>query len=186
MKASEMRPGMAVTLDGNLYVCTQASHVTPGNLRAFVQAKLKRLSDGTIIDKRLRATEEIEQAYMDKRQMQYLYSDPSGHILMDTTTFDQITVPDDLIGDLIKFFKPETVLTTMVHNGNVVTLELPKTVDLTVTDTAPMPANATLTNQMKDADLETGLRVRVPPFIKIGDVVRISTEDGSYSSRVSK
>ena len=181
-----MRPGMAVTLDGNLYVCTQASHVTPGNLRAFVQAKLKRLSDGTIIDKRLRATEEIEQAYMDKRQMQYLYSDPSGHILMDMQTYDQVTVSNDLIGDMIKFFKPETVLTTMVHNGNVVTLELPKAVDLVVTDTAPMPANATLTNQMKDADLETGLRVRVPPFIKIGDVVRINTDDGSYSSRVSK
>ena len=181
-----MRPGMAVTMDGNLYVCTQAAHVTPGNLRAFVQAKLKRLSDGTIIDKRLRSTEEIEQAYMDKRQMQYLYSDPSGHILMDMQTYDQITVPNDLIGDLIKFFKPETILTAMLHNGNVVTIELPKTVDLIVTDTAPMPANATLTNQMKDADLETGLRVRVPPFIKIGDVVRINTDDASYSSRVSK
>jgi elongation factor P len=181
-----MRPGMAVTLDGNLYICTQAAHVTPGNLRAFVQAKLKKLSDGTIIDKRLRSTEEVEQAYMDKRQMQYLYSDGSGHILMDMQTYDQVTVSDDLIGDLIKFFKPETVLTTMVHNGNVVTLELPKTVDLTVTDTAPMPANATLTNQMKDATLETGLRVRVPPFIKIGDVVRINTENGEYTSRVSK
>jgi len=186
VKASEMRPGMAVTLDGNLYVCTQASHVTPGNLRAFVQAKLKRLSDGTIIDKRLRSTEEVEQAYMDKRQMQYLYSDPSGHILMDMQTYDQVTVPNELIGDLMKFFKPETILTAMLHNGNVVTLELPKAVDLTVTDTAPMPANATLTSQMKDADLETGLRVRVPPFIKIGDVVRINTDDGSYSSRVSK
>jgi elongation factor P len=181
-----MRPGMAITMDGNLYICTQAAHVTPGNLRAFVQAKLKKLSDGTIIDKRLRSTEEVEQAYMDKRQMQYLYSDASGHILMDMQTYDQVTVSNDLIGDLIKYFKPETVLTTMVHNGNVVTLELPKTVDLTVTDTAPMPANATLTNQMKDAVLETGLRVRVPPFIKIGDVVRINTEDGSYSSRVSK
>jgi elongation factor P len=186
VKASEMRPGMAITMDGNLYICTKFAHVTPGNLRAFVQAKLKRISDGVTMEKRLRATEEVEQAYMDKRQMQYLYSDGSGHILMDTTTFDQITVPDDLIGDLIKFYKPETILTAMLHNGNVVTLELPKAVDLTVTDTAPMPANATLTNQMKDATLETGLNVRVPPFIKIGDVVRISTEDGSYSSRVSK
>lgn len=177
---------MAITMDGNLYLCTQSAHVTPGNLRAFVQAKLRKLSDGTIIDKRLRSTEEVDQAFLDKRQMQYLYSDSSGHIFMDMQTFDQITVPDDLIGDMIKFFKTETVLTTMAHNGNVVSLELPKTVDLIVTDTAPMPANATLTNQMKDAVLETGLSVRVPPFIKIGDVVRINTEDGSYSSRVSK
>jgi len=186
VKASEMRPGMAVTIDGNLFICTVSHHVTPGNLRAFVQAKLKRISDGVIMEKRLRATEEIEQAYLDKREMEYLYSDSSGHVLMDTKTFDQITVSDQIIGDLIKYFKPNTALTAMLNNGNVVSIEIPKTVELKVTETTPQPKGATVTNQMKDAELETGLMIRVPPFIEVGDMVKINTEDGSYLGRVTK
>jgi elongation factor P len=186
VKASEMRPGMAVTMDGTLFICTQAAHVTPGNLRAFVQAKLKRVSDGVILEKRLRATEEIEQAFLDRREMEYLYSDNTGHILMDTKSYDQITVPDELIGGLIKFFKPNTPLTTLTNEGKVVTIELPKTVELTVTDTTPIIKGATATNQMKDAVVETGLKIRVPPFIENGEVVRINTDDGSYLGRVNK
>ena len=186
MKASEMRPGMACTIDGDLYICTKSAHVTPGNLRAFVQAKLKKVSDGITIEKRLRATEEVEEAFLDKRQMEYLYSDSSGHILMDMQTYDQITAPDELIGELIKYFKPNTVVTTLLHNGNVVTIDLPKAVELTVTDTTPMMRGATVTNQMKDAVLETGLSIRVPPFINVGDMVRINTENSEYVGRVNK
>jgi elongation factor P len=174
---------MAVILDGELYLCFHATHVTPGNLRAFVQAKLRRLSDGTIIEKRLRSTEEIELAYLDRREMEYLYSDKTGHILMDNQTYDQVTVPGELIGESIKFFRPNTPVTTLLHEGRVVTLELPKVVELTITETSPTPKGATATNQLKDAVLETGLRTRVPPFIETGEVVRISTEDGSYLSR---
>ena len=183
MKASDMRIGMAVTLDGELYVCVQATHVTPGNLRAFVQAKLKRLSDGVIFEKRLRSTEDIEQAFLDRREMEYLYSDISGHVLMDSKTYDQITVSDDLIGGAIKFFRPNTPLTALLHRENVVAIELPKAVELTVTETTPVPKGATVTSQLKDAVLETGLKTRVPPFINVGEVVRISTDDGSYISR---
>jgi elongation factor P len=172
--------------DGDLYICTKSAHVTPGNLRAFVQAKLKKISDGIIIEKRLRATEEVEEAYLDKRQMEYLYSDNNGHILMDSLTFDQITAPDELIGELIRYYKPNTILTTMLHEGKVVTIDLPKAVELTVTDTTPMTKTATVTNQMKDAVLETGLKIRVPSFVNVGDVVRINTEDGAYVSRVNK
>ncbi len=183
MKASDLRPGMATTLDGQLYVCFQATHVTPGNLRAFVQAKLRRLSDGVIIEKRLRSTEEVEQAFLDRREMEYLYSDDTGHVLMDSRTYDQITVSDELIGESIKFVRPNTTLTTLSYQDNVVTIELPKVVELTVTETAPVPKGATVTNQPKEAVLETGLKTRVPPFIEVGEVVRISTEDGSYVSR---
>jgi len=183
MKASDLRPGMAITLDGQLYVCVAATHVTPGNLRAFVQAKLRRISDRVIIEKRLRSTEEIEQAFLDRRQMEYLYSDGTGHILMDSQTYDQITVSDDLIGESIKFFRPNTPLTALLHRENVVAIELPKVVELTVSETTPVPKGATLTNQLKEAVLETGLKTRVPPFIEVGEVVRISTEDSSYISR---
>jgi len=183
MKANDLRVGMAVTLDGKLYVCVQAKHVTPGNLRAFVQAKLRCVADGITIEKRLRSTEELEQAFLDRREMEYLYSDSSGHILMDTQTYDQITVSKDLIGELIKFFKPNTPVVTLTCEGKVVSIELPKSVELAVTETAPMMKGATATNQMKEAVLETGLTVRVPPFINVGDVVRISTDDASYLAR---
>jgi elongation factor P len=174
---------MAVTLDGKLYVCVQAKHVTPGNLRAFVQAKLRCIADGIIIEKRLRSTEELEQAFLDRREMEYLYSDGTGHILMDTKTYDQITVSDDLIGESIKFFKPNTAVVALTCEDKVVSIELPKTVELAVTETAPMVKGATATNQMKEAVLETGLKIRVPPFINVGDLVRISTDDASYLAR---
>jgi len=183
VRASEMRPGMAFTFDGQLYVCFQSVHVTPGNLRAFVQAKLRRVTDGIIIEKRLRSTEEVDQAYLERRDMEYLYSDKSGHILMDNTTYDQTVVPDDLLGESIRYFKPNTTLTVMIYQDRVVAVELPKVVELAVTETNPVPKGATATNQLKEAVLETGLKTRVPPFIQVGEVVRVSTEDGSYLSR---
>src|SRR4030042_4311873 len=110
---------MAVTIDDQLYVCFEAVHVTPGNLRAFVQAKLRRLSDKVIIEKRLRSTEELEQAFLDRRDMEYLYSDSSGHVLMDSKTYDQMTVSDDLIGKSIKFFKPNAPMIALLCEGKV-------------------------------------------------------------------
>jgi elongation factor P len=186
MKASELRTGMAAMLDGQLYVCVKAKHVTPGNLRAFVQAKLRRVSDGVIIEKRLRSTEDIEEAFMDRREMEYLYSDSNGHILMDNKTYDQITVPDEMIGEAIKYYKPNTSVITLVHDGNVVSIELPKTVDLKVTETSPAVKGATVTNQMKEAVLETGLKTRVPQFIEVGDVVRVNTDEGEYLGRAKE
>ena len=183
MKSADLRPGMAVMMDGKLYICTQSTHVTPGNLRAFIQAKLRCIADGTSIEKRLRSTEELEQAYLDRREMEYLYSDNTGHIFMDLQTFDQIAVSNELIGDSMKFFKPNTNLTTLVYKGNIVSIELPKVVELMVAETAPMSKGATVTNQLKDAVLETGLKTRVPPFITVGEIVRISTEDSSYLAR---
>jgi len=174
---------MAFMMDNQLCICTVATHVTPGNLRAFVQAKLRRLSDGTMIEKRLRSTEDVEQAFLDRREMEYLYSDKGSHIFMDNKTYDQLTVSDELLGDSIKYFKPNTSVVALTHNENIVSLELPKVVELAVTETTPVPKGATATNQMKDATLEGGLRIRVPPFIEVGEVVRVNTEDGSYGGR---
>jgi elongation factor P len=178
-----MRPGMAFLIDGQLCVCTVATHVTPGNLRAFVQAKLRRLSDGTMIEKRLRSTEEVEQVFLDRREMEYLYSDQHSHIFMDNQTYDQLEVSEELLGESIQYFKPNTPVIALCHDGKIVSLELPKVVEMAVAETTPVPKGATATNQMKDATLETGLRVRVPPFIEIGEVVRVNTDDGSYVGR---
>lgn len=174
---------MAFIVDGQLCICTVATHVTPGNLRAFVQAKLRRLSDGNMLEKRLRSTEDVEQAFLDKRDMEFLYSERDSHVFMDNVTFDQVSVSSEQLGDSILYFKPNTVVTALMHDGRIVSLELPKVVELAVTDTTPMTKGATVTNQMKDAVLETGLKVRVPPFIEVGELVRVNTEDGSYGGR---
>lgn len=174
---------MGVIMDGKLCICAQSVHVTPGNLRAFVQAKLRGVKDGVMFEKRLRSTEDIEQAFLDRRQMQYLYSDAIGLVLMDNETYDQTTIPKEMVAEQVGYLKPDTNITVLVHDGNVVSIELPNVVELAITETTPQPKGATATNQMKDATLETGLHTRVPPFIEVGEVVRISTEDGSYLSK---
>ena len=183
MRASEIRKGQAVIIDGKLYVVTNADHNTPGNLRAKVQFKMREVSKGTIQDKRVGATDDIETANLDRRNVEYLYSDNDGHVLMDLETYDQNHIAKDVFGNDILYLKPNTALTAFFHDGKLVSYELPKTVDLKVTETQPGIKGATATNQMKDAELETGLNTRVPPFIEIGETVRISTETGSYMSR---
>jgi elongation factor P len=174
---------MAIKLSGAIYVITQFQHVTPGNLRAFVSLKLKRVPDGTTIEQRLRSGEEVEQVNLDRRQVEYLYSDNQGHVFMDNETYDQITLMKDMVGEAMQYLKPNTTLSILFAEGQPVMVELPKTVDLRVTDTPPAIKGATATNQPKEATLETGLKTRVPPFIEIGELVRVSTEDGSYLSR---
>jgi elongation factor P len=183
MRASEIRRGTAVIVDGKLYVVTNADHNTPGNLRAKVQFKLRDVSKGTIQDKRVGATDDIETTTLDSRKVEYLYSDNDGHVLMDIETFDQTTVPKEVFGDDILYLKPNTQLVAMFHEGVVVSYEMPKSVDLQVVDTPPIIKGATATNQLKEAKLETGLNTRVPGFIVIGETIRINTETGEYLSR---
>jgi elongation factor P len=183
MRASEIRKGQAVIIDGKLYVVTNADHNTPGNLRAKVQFKMREVSKGTIQDKRVGATDDIETATLDRREVEYLYSDKDGHIIMDTENFEQETIPKEVFGDDILFLKPNTTLTAMFHEGKVVSYELPKTVELVVTETQPSIKGSTATNQLKDAEMETGLTTRVPGFIEIGEKLRISTETGEYLGR---
>ncbi len=183
MRASDIRRGQAVKIDGKLFVVTNADHNTPGNLRAKVQFKLRDVMKGTIQDKRVGATDDIETTTLDARQVEYLYSDNEGHVLMDLETYDQQTIPKEVFGNDILYLKPNTQLTAHFHDGKVLTYDLPKTVDLKITDTAPGIKGATATNQQKDATLETGLKTRVPPFIELGETVRISTDNGNYMSR---
>jgi elongation factor P len=183
MRASDIRRGEAVILDGKLFVVTNADHNTPGNLRAKVQFKLRDVSKGTILDKRVGATDDLQVVNLDRRQVEYLYSDNEGHVIMDLETYDQQTIPKEVFGDDILFLKPNTQLQALFHDGKVVSYELPKTVDLQVKDTPPGIKGATATNQTKEATMETGLKVKVPPFIEIGETLRIGTENGSYLSR---
>src|SRR5580704_11897356 len=183
MRASEVRRGQAVIIDGKLYVVTNADHNTPGNLRAKVQFKMREVSKGTIQDKRVGATDDIETTTLDSRNVEYLYSDKDGHIVMDMETYDQTTIPKPVLGDDILYIKPNLQFTAMFHDGKVVSYTLPAAVELEVTDTPPIIKGATATNQLKEATLETGLTTRVPGFIVIGEKLKISTETGQYQSR---
>jgi len=183
VKASDLRPGMALRMDGELYVITQFQHITPGNLRAFVQIKIRHVLRGTHFEKRLRSTEEVEQVSLDRRDAEFLFADNTGYTFMDSENYDQFTVRKEFIGDTHGYLKPNLVVGMLFFEGNPISMELPKTVDLKVTDTPPGIKGATATNQLKEATLETGLKTRVPVIIEPGTVVRISTEDGSYLAR---
>ena len=184
MRASEMHKSQTVKIDGKLYAIVDYQHVKLGKGGAVYQTKLKSLADGTIQNIRLRAEEIVEEAYLDKRTYEYLYSSGSEHVLMDTINYDQITLGDDAFGDGAKYLKPNSQLQVSMYEDKPVIVTLPNTVDLEITDTPPEIKGATATNQNKPATLETGLIVQVPPFIKLGEVIRIDTRTGEYVTRV--
>ncbi|MHC4148213.1 MAG: elongation factor P [Planctomycetota bacterium] len=186
MRASEMRKGQTVKIDSKLYAIVDYQHVKLGKGGAVYQTKLKSLVDGTIQNVRLRSEETVEEAFLDKGTYEYLYSSGSEHVLMDTKTYDQISLDDDAFGDGPKFLKANARLQVSMYQGRPVIVELPNTVDLEVTDTPPEIKGATATNQTKPATLETGFVVSVPPFIKVGDIVRVDTRTGEYVTRASK
>lgn len=186
MKASEMKRGQTIKVDNILYSIVDYQHVKLGKGGAVYQTKLKSLSDGLIRDIRIRAEEVLEDAYLDKRNYEYLYSTGTEHILMDLETYDQISLDDDAFGDGPKYLKPNTQLQVSMYQNKPVQISLPNTVDLKVTDTAPEIKGATATNQYKPATLETGLEVSVPPFIKQGEMIRIDTRTGEYVTRVKE
>ena len=183
MRANELKPGMAVNLDGKLYVCVKTEHVKPGKGPAYVQAKLKDVVTGQNIEKRLNSADNVEYATLDRRTMEYLYSDGSGATFMDLETYDQSIIPEDVLEDALMYLRPNTEATVVCYEGRPIQIELPSAVDLVVSDTAPGIKGATATNQLKEATLETGLKTRVPPFIAVGETVRVSTGDGSYLAR---
>jgi len=137
------------------------------------------------IDKRLNSSESIEGAHLDRREAEYLYDDGTGAVFMDTETYDQFTLTTDFTGEAMLYLSPNTSTSMLFHDGKPVVIELPASVELKITDTTPAIKGATVTNQLKEATLETGLKTRVPPFIEIGERIKVSSADGSYMSRVS-
>lgn len=183
MKAIDLRPGYGVKMDGKLWVVAEYEFRNPGNLRSFVNIKFKNVQTGGQIEKRCQPAEDIEVIDLDRRQVEYLYSDGHGATFMDTETYDQFVMPKDVLGDALLYLRPNAQAIVLMYNGNPVTLELPASVELQVADTPPGIKGATATNQLKDAECETGLKTRVPPFIEVGEMIRVSTSDGSYIGR---
>ena len=184
MKVSDMKKGQTVKVDDGLYTIVDYHHVKLGKGGAVYQTKLKSLDTGNIRDIRLRAEENIEEAYLDKRDYEYLYSAGDEHVLMDLETYDQISLDDLAFGEGPKYLKANEKLQVSMYEGRPVVVTLPNTVDLVITETAPEIKGATATNQNKPATMETGLVVSVPPFIKVGEKLRIDTRTGEYVTRV--
>lgn len=184
IQATRLKKGMLILLDRELYRILELQHVTPGNLRGFVRVKLRNIRNAALADQRLRSEDVIERASLDEIEMQYMYSDSAGHHFMDTSTYEQITLADEVLGEMVGYLVPESVIKVEFFGAEPVGIELPQTVDLTVTDTAPAIKGSTANAQLKPATLETGLVVQVPPFVNIGDKVRVNTESGEYQNRV--
>jgi elongation factor P len=181
--ATRLRKGNLVKHNGDLCRVVEQQHVTPGNLRGFVRAKLRKLKDGTQFEHRFRSEDMVERASLDEREMQYLYKDGSGFCFMDTESFEQIHMSEEALGESMNYLLPEATIKVEFYDGTPVGIELPATVELKVTDTAPGIKGATASAQVKPATVETGLVVTVPSFINPGDLISINTETGEYQGR---
>lgn len=183
MKSQDLRSGMAIQLDGQLWQVSSYDHVKPGKGPAYMQVKLKNLNTGNHMEKRFRSSEDVEQAILDRREMVYLYSDSTGAVFMDNESYEQSTIAKAILGNALDFLMENAAITGLVCNGNVISIELPQVVELKIVDTPPGIKDATKSNQVKEATCETGLKTRVPPFIEVDEVIRISTESGEYLGR---
>jgi elongation factor P len=181
--ATRLRKGNLIKHNNELCRLLEVQHVTPGNLRGFVRAKMRNLRNNSLIDHRFRSEDVVERASLDEREMQYLYSDGSDYYFMDTSSYEQIHLSSESLGDSAQYLLPETTIQVELYEGQPVGIELPQTVDLKVTDTVPGIKGATASAQVKPATLETGLVINVPAFVNTGDVVRVNTETGEYLSR---
>jgi elongation factor P len=174
---------MVIKHNNELFSIYKAEHRTPGNLRAFVQAKMRNLRTGAISDHRFRSTDDVERAIIDETEMQYLYSDGDSYCFMNTQTFDQVHIHKEVIADRAQFLVPDVMLKVEYYEGRPIDIQLPPTVDLKVVETEPGIKGGSATNVGKPAKLETGLVVQVPPFIGEGETIRVDTFDGKYLER---
>lgn len=183
MNANDLRPGMVINHNGELFSIHKAEHRTPGNLRAFVQARMRNLRTGAMSDYRFRSEDTVDRAVIDEVDMQYLYSDGDFFYFMNTSTYEQFHLPKEVVGDRAQYMMPDVILKIDFYEGRPIDISLPATVDLKVTETEPGIKGASATNVTKAAKMETGLVVQVPPFIDEGEVIRIDTSNGSYLAR---
>lgn len=183
MKATLLRPGMIIQHEGELYAVFSVEHRTPGNKRGSMQTKLRNLRSGTITDYRFRAEDQVDRAVLDEVEFQFLYGDSDGYHFMNTENYEQIHLSKDVLGDATDYLIPDMHVMIEFHEGRPLGVSLPDTVDLKVTDTEPGLQKATASSVMKPATLETGLVVQVPPFINIGEKIKVNTAEATYVSR---
>lgn len=181
--AGEFRNGMTLEIEGNVYQVLEFLHVKPGKGAAFVRTKLKNVIDGGVVERTFRPTETFDEAYIERKKMQYLYNDGDLYYFMDQETYDQIPVSKDTVGDSLKFVKENEEVTVMSYQGNAFSIEPPLTVELLITESEPGVKGNTATGATKPAIVETGAQVMVPLFVEQGEKIKIDTRSGEYLSR---
>ncbi len=184
ISATQLKKGMTIKHNGQLYQVFSTMHITPGNWRGMVQTKLRSLKSGAIMEHRFRSEDRVEQAYLETHEVEYLYSDGADYHFMNTETFEQFHLPADLLEGSIPYLIPNIRLQVEFYEGKPLGIRMPASVDLRVVSTEPALKGATVSNVNKPATLETGLVVQVPPFINEGELVRVDTSDGKYLERV--
>ena len=184
ISAGDFRNGVTLEIEGNIYQILEFQHVKPGKGAAFVRTKLKNIINGGIQEKTFRPTEKFPKAHIERKDMQYLYSDGELFHFMDVESYDQIALNEDAIGDSLKFVKENEMVKICSHKGNVFAVEPPLFVELAIIDTEPGFKGDTATGATKPATVETGAVVYVPLFVEMGDVLKIDTRTGEYLSRV--
>lgn len=184
LQANRIRVGHILEIDGEPCKVLEATHKTPGNLRAFVQAKLRNLRTGIQFETRFRAVEDIKRATIDEKQMDFLYAEGDTYHFMDSNTYEQVGIHRDLLGDMADWLKENTAYTLEYFGGTIVGVEFPPAVDLVVKDTTPSLKGSTATNSPKPALLENGVTINVPSFVEVGETIRVSPETGEYLERV--
>ncbi len=181
--ATQMRPGMVIKHNNDLHSVFSVEHRTPGNLRAFIQAKLRNLRTGAMFEHRFRSGDAIEKITVDEEKMEYLYQEGDSYVFMNTETYDQLHLGKDILGDAVDYLIPNLQIQVEFFDNKPVGVELPQTVELTVIETEPGLKSATASSVTKPAKTETGLIVQVPPFVNEGDKIRVDTSEGAYLSR---
>ena len=183
ISATQLRPGMVIKFNNDLYSIFTMTHRTPGNLRGFVQVRMRNLRSGSMADHRFSSEDRVEKANLEEHEMEYLYDDGEFYYFMNTESFEQMHLMKDLLGDATQYLIPQLKVTVEFYEGKPISVELPATVDLTVVETEPGLKGATVSNVTKPAKLETGLVVQVPPFIVEGEKIRVNTSEGTYQER---
>ncbi len=182
---NDLKNGLVLNIDGQLWSVVEFQHVKPGKGGAFVRTKLKNVLSGKVVDKTFNAGVKVETASVDKRQMTYLYNDGSDFIFMDATTYDQIPVSAATVGDAVKYMLENQEAIVALHDGAPLYIELPANVELVVEYTEPGLQGDRSTGGTKPARLETGAEVQVPLFLEVGEKIKVDTRDGSYLGRVT-
>ena len=181
--ATQMRPGMIIKHNDQLHLVFKVEHRTPGNLRAFIQAKLRNLKSGAMFEHRFRSVDSIEKVSIDEVAMDFLYADGDDYYFMNPVDYEQTVLKGSTLGDAVEYLTPNLQIKVSYHDGNAVGIELPSAVELTVVETEPGLKAATASSVTKPAKTETGLVVQVPAFINEGEKIRVDTSEGAYLSR---
>jgi len=181
--ATQLRSGMVIKHNNDLHAVFSVEHRTPGNLRAFIQAKLRNLRTGAMYEHRFRSADAIDKVTVDEVDMEYLYNDGDSYYFMNTENYEQTYLGKDVLGEAVDYLIPNLQIKVEFFDGKAVGIELPQTVELTVVETEPGLKSATASSVTKPAKTETGLIVQVPPFINEGEKIRVDTSEGAYLSR---